>query len=94
MGSWEGVLEQSINGVLESEVNRLVNEIAWIDGRIADLGDGEEDLVEKKLLKILRRHLMRDLYEIVGFVWEGESGESESVEIASVEGVGRAEAST
>ena len=72
--------ESALNSLIDREIERLVNEIAWIDGRLLELGNDEESEVERKLLRILRRHLMKDLYELAGFVWDepsvgGEVGE-------------------
>jgi hypothetical protein len=75
--------EESLNSVIENEIERLVNQIAWIDGRLLDLDDTEEDTAERKLLLILRRHLMKDLYELAGFVWE-EPGKEEKTDVPIV----------
>lgn len=75
--------ESSFGTLVEREIERLVDEIAWIDARLLELGENDEDLVEKKLLKILRRHLMKDLYELAGFVWEEPSIEESETAIHS-----------
>ncbi len=61
------VLSERIESVFDREIRRLVNEISWIDARLATLGDGEEDRIEKILLEALRRHLLSDLREMAGF---------------------------
>ncbi len=84
-------LEARINSIINREVDRLVNEIAWIDSRLLELGESDEDEIEKKLLRILRRHLMHDLYELVGFVWDEDEEKEEqpitatSLELAAIE---------
>ncbi len=71
-----------MGSLIDREIERIVNEIAWIDGRLLELDDSEEAEVERKLLLALRRHLMRDLYELAGFVWE--EPEVEDVSVSSV----------
>ena len=68
----EGSLDSKINRVLDSEVHKIVEEIVYIDKRLSELGDGEEDEAERVLLTILRRHLINDLMEIAGFIDEHE----------------------
>lgn len=72
-----GLLQESINRIIDAEIEKLVNEIAWIDARILELGEDDESIIEKKLLQVLRRHLMRDLYTLAGFVWDEEDQRSE-----------------
>jgi len=87
--------EYRLHNLVNREVERLVNEIAWIDSRLLELGETDEDEVEKRLLKILRKHLMRDLYELVGFVWDEYEEpaeeetyiESQTLEYAKIESV-------
>lgn len=71
------LFHESVNRIIDSEIEKLVNEIAWIDARILELGDDDESAIEKKLLQILRKHLMRDLYTLAGFVWDEEEVEYE-----------------
>ena len=75
--------EANLSSLISREIDRLVDEIAWIDSRLLELGKSDEELVERKLLKILRRHLMKDLYELVGFVWDEEESHEEEVTISS-----------
>jgi len=71
----ESIIDHRIDGFLEREISRIVEEIAFIDMRLMELGDGEEDRAEAILLRILRRHLLEDLREIAGFTGEyGYSG--------------------
>ncbi len=60
-------LSERIASVFEREIRRLVDEIASIDARLAELGDSEEDEIERTLLSALRRHLINDLRELGGF---------------------------
>jgi hypothetical protein len=61
-----------MSALIDREIERLVEQIAWIDGRLLELDNSEESEAERKLLMILRRHLMKDLYELAGFVWDSE----------------------
>jgi len=63
----QDVLAERINSVFDREIRRLVAEIAWVDDRLASLGDSEEDEIERTLLRALRRHLMSELRELSGF---------------------------
>lgn len=65
--AWESLIDHKIDSALEREVSKLVEEITFIDMRLAELGDGDEDRAERILLKILRNHLLSDLREIAGF---------------------------
>ena len=66
----EQAFEASLAHIINTEIEKLVNEIAWIDSRLLELGDDDESRIEKKLLTALRRHLLRDLYDLAGFVWD------------------------
>ncbi|MEB3780050.1 MAG: hypothetical protein GSR85_07455 [Desulfurococcales archaeon] len=66
----EGSLDGKVSRILDSEISKIVEEIVYIDRRLAELGDGDEDEAERILLAILRRHLINDLMEIAGFVDE------------------------
>ena len=72
------LIDYKIDSVLEREVRNIVEEIVFIDKRLAELGDGDEDMAEKIVLRILRRHLVSDLREIAGFT--GEYGYDSNVE--------------
>lgn len=61
------VFAERIESVFDREIRRLVNEIANIDSRLAQLGESEEDKIERILLQALRRHLIEDLRELAGF---------------------------
>lgn len=61
------ILSEKINSVFAREIERIVERIAWIDARLAQLGDTEEDEIERILLGALRRHLVSDLRELGGF---------------------------
>ncbi len=75
--------EERSYSIFAAEIGKLVNEIAWIDARLLELDDSEEAEAERRLLMILRRHLVRDLYELAGFVWESESVEAEEAIVLS-----------
>ena len=83
-----GSIDYKINGILEREVSRIVDEIAFIDMRLAELGDSDEDRAERILLEILRRHLVSDLREIAGFTEEYGYEARTSVEVSAEAYVG------
>jgi len=60
-------LSERITSIFEREIRKLVDEIAAIDLRLSQLGDSEEDQIERTLLLALRRHLVNDLRELGGF---------------------------
>lgn len=80
------VLAERIESVFDREIRRLVNEISWIDSRLAGLGDGEEDRIERILLEALRRHLLRDLREMAGFSGDPYLVAGEEAPRATLEG--------
>ncbi len=59
--------EEKITRVFSAEIQRIVDEIMWIDKRLALMGDDEESRAEKILLKALRKHLVEDLRALGGF---------------------------
>lgn len=62
-------LDEQINRVFSHEIQRIADEIAWIDKRLLELeGDqSDEARIEKILLSSLRSHLVSDLRELGGF---------------------------
>lgn len=88
--STDQVFEASLSHIINAEIEKLVDEIAWIDSRLLELGDDDESRIERKLLTVLRRHLLRDLYDLAGFVWDEaepethEEAEGESAYVRSV----------
>ncbi len=69
-------IDSRVNTLIEAEINKLVDEIAWIDSRLLELDNSDESNAERKLLLILRKHLVKDLYELSGFVYD-ESAEDD-----------------
>ena len=61
--------EEKVSSVFSREIQRLVDEIAWVDRRLLELGedDSEEARIERILLRSLRNHLVNDLRELGGF---------------------------
>ena len=82
--AWDSIIDHKIDGMLEREVSKLVEEITFIDRRLAELGDGEEDRAERILLKILRNYLVNDLREIAGF--SSDYGYSAKTDVEAVAG--------
>jgi len=67
-------IDSRVNSLIEAEINKLVDEIAWIDSRLLELDNTDESNAERKLLLILRKHLVKDLYELSGFVYDENAG--------------------
>jgi len=63
-------IDSRVNSLIEAEINKLVDEIAWIDSRLLELDNTDESNAERKLLLILRKHLVKDLYELSGFIYD------------------------
>ncbi len=64
-----------VDSFISAEINKLVDEIAWIDKRLVELENSEEDEAERRLLIILRKHLVKDLYELSGFIYSDNTEE-------------------
>lgn len=58
-------VEPRLSFLLAEQAQKIAAEIDWIDKRLLELGDSEEDRVEAIVLRALRRHLMRELREIL-----------------------------
>ena len=64
----EDILDERISRIFSWEIQRLVDEISWVDKRLAELDESnDEERVERILLEALRRHLIADLRELGGF---------------------------
>ncbi|MCE4619962.1 MAG: hypothetical protein F7C33_02960 [Desulfurococcales archaeon] len=64
----EAILDERISRIFSWEIQRLVDEISWVDKRLAELDENnDEGRVERILLEALRRHLIADLRELGGF---------------------------
>lgn len=61
------VIDEKVSRIFSYEIQRIVDEIAWVDRRLAELGDDDESRAERILLEALRRHLINDLRELGGF---------------------------
>ena len=63
-------------GLLADQAERIAAELEWVEGRLASLGDSEEDRVEAIVLRALKRHLEGELAEISGYlaVWDWRPG--------------------
>lgn len=66
----DSALDALVAALLNRQASELVEKIADVDYRLSTLGDGEEDRLEAIVLGALRRHLVRELEEIVGFADE------------------------
>lgn len=62
-------LEEKISRIFSREIQRISDEIAWVDRRLYEIrGDSSDEAqVERILLQALRAHLVRDLRELGGF---------------------------
>ncbi len=60
-------LASRISRIFAREIEKLVDEIYWVDSRLAELGDDDESMAERIILNALRKHLVNDLRALGGF---------------------------
>lgn len=56
-----GVYERSLERILDAQVKRLIDDISWVNNKIAMLGDSDEDEIERRLLSLMRSYMIKDL---------------------------------
>ncbi len=54
-------IDRSLDRIFDFEVKRLLSDLSWVEYRLALLGGSEEDEVERKLLNILKKSIVKDL---------------------------------
>lgn len=84
--------EEKISRVFSLEIQRLADEIAWVDKRLLEIdGDSsDEAIAERMLLRALRNHLINDLRELGGFSGDPYLFELESETLTGAEAVDEA----
>lgn len=60
----EEAVELRASVLLADQVYRIVSELEWIERRLGQLGDSDEDRVEAIVLRALQKHLVNELREI------------------------------
>jgi len=45
----------------------LLSDLSWVEYRLALLGGSEEDEIERRLLNVLRRNIVRDLELLLSY---------------------------
>jgi len=59
-------LQGRLDAIVRVQVEGIRAELEWVNSRLAELGDSEEDRLELLLLWAIRDHLTRDLEELEG----------------------------
>ncbi len=62
------LVELRVSTLLADQAYKIVSELDWIERRLMQLGDSDEDRVEAIVLKALQKHLLRELREITWVV--------------------------
>ncbi len=62
------LVELRVSTLLADQAYKIVAELDWIERRLMQLGDSDEDRVEAIVLKALQRHLLGELREITWVV--------------------------
>jgi hypothetical protein len=52
---------------MDFEVKKLLSDLSWVEYRLALLGGSEEDEIERRLLNVLRRNIVRDLELLLSY---------------------------
>ncbi|MFZ8794812.1 MAG: hypothetical protein ACO2O2_13155 [Acidilobaceae archaeon] len=58
---------RSLERIVDFEVKRLLSDLSWVEYRLALLGGSEEDEIERRLLNVLRRNIVRDLELLLSY---------------------------
>lgn len=54
-------IEESLSRIVDFEVKKLLSDLSWVEYRLALLGGSEEDEIERRLLGVLKKSILRDL---------------------------------
>ena len=63
-------IDQKVSSIVQDQVFEIHNQIVDIDRRLAQLGDSDEDEIERILLLKLRKMLVQDLLALSEFTEE------------------------
>lgn len=58
---------RSLERIVDFEVKRLLSDLSWVEYRLALLGGSEEDEIERRLLNVLRRNIVKDLELLLAY---------------------------
>lgn len=67
---------RSLERILDVQVKRLIDEISWVNNKIAMLSDSDEDEVERRLLSVMRSYMIKDLELLTSYKLERREAES------------------
>jgi len=70
-------IEKSLDRIVDFEVKKLLSDLSWVEYRLAVLGGSEEDEVERRLLSVLKKSIVRDLELLLSYR-EGSRRSSEA----------------
>jgi len=60
-------IEKSLDRIVDFEVKKLLSDLSWVEYRLAVLGGSEEDEVERRLLSVLKKSIVRDLELLLSY---------------------------
>ena len=54
-------IDRALNRIVDFEIKKLLSDLSWVEYRLALLGGSEEDEIERRLLNVLKKSIVRDL---------------------------------
>lgn len=60
-------LEKSVERIVDLEVKRLLSDLSWVEYKLALLGGSEEDEIERRLLNVLKKSILKDLELLLSY---------------------------
>jgi len=58
---------KSLDRIVDFEVKKLLSDLSWVEYRLALLGGSEEDEIERRLLNVLKRSIVKDLELLISY---------------------------
>jgi hypothetical protein len=54
-------IDRTLDRIVDFEIKKLLSDLSWVEYRLALLGGSEEDEIERRLLNVLKKTIVRDL---------------------------------
>ncbi len=54
-------IDRALDRIVDFEIKKLLSDLSWVEYRLALLGGSEEDEIERRLLNVLKKSIVRDL---------------------------------
>jgi hypothetical protein len=54
-------IDRTLDRIVDFEIKKLLSDLSWVEYRLALLGGSEEDEIERRLLNVLKKSIVRDL---------------------------------